>query len=718
MSLDRPVVFPLRPILRNDTGAACCTCVLGPDCGRIGKHPAVLWGGLEEGSAVPKPEPGAGVGIKCGRRPKGSGIVVVDLDGPDALDYWDSCGGTWDTYTVRTGRAEGGLQLYFKYPESLEYVSCAPGEFATKIDIQGDGKFVVAPGSPHESGRRYAVDKDLPLAELPEFVVEWFRARGAKRPTTQTYEGDVDGPARESVRAQFADYLVNRAPLRGAGGVRGEGDKTLWKVVQHGAYDLKLPTADVLELLEEHYDPRCNPPWGPELPALVEHKCRFAKTKSTRAGGSMTEEEFATWSQATGGSKSDLEGEEGVDVPPKPKTPPSPTSAAATPQKPPPKRTLKEKIRWGGWAAEPPEVKYLVDGLLIQNKVAMIYAEPGGIKTWTALDLALSVATGAHWLGQRKVSQCPVLFMDYEDGEYEFWRRVRLLTQGMTQEARDAVDLGYSYMPGKLTEPLFWSEIEQLYVAQPFGFLLIDTLRAANGGVDENDVNAAKMLDFAGAFTETFKDAAMPPTVLTVHHANKTGGIRGTSAFKGAVDVVFKLETEEDNEKRHRATLICDKSGQKKSAPIRLELTDAGLRTWEPDDSPESGGGGRLKELTDDEIQSKILLILQGQGVVASKRKLRDLVKANASRVDTELAELVASGQVAKTKDGFVLDSDQRRRERVFASVRAFDYWASEAELAKDAGVPTEFVHDLRRRGVISRRSSDCDVLGFVVLKP
>ena len=756
MPLVSPVVFPLLPIIQTLDGPA-CACARGTQCSRIGKHAAVLWGDLKEGDEVPRPEPGAGVGIKTGARPYGSGIVVVDLDGTAACEAWEAAGGDYETYTVGTGREEG-LQLYFRHPAEdgvgvgsgdgvgagvgagvgvgPMVVKNTVGEFAPHIDIRGDRGIVVAAGSPHKNGSTYEVLYDLPVASLPVFLLEWLKARPAPAPA-QSYEGDVTDPNELTYRRQaYAEYLRTSAPVRGPAN-RGRGDALLFTVVQKGAYDMALPTEDVLELIAEHYDPRCSPMWGDELEERVHHKAHSAKTASTRPREVPL---LATEDAALTRLIKPFDLEKALTATRDGSAPPGPaqvqvqdgpillgSSTTPPPAKPPPlvDPTIAAaiaddcgfKIKWGGWAATPPPVIYLVDRLFVQNKVVMLYADPGSIKTWLSIDLAFAVATGAHWLGDKATKKGRVLYADYEDGEYEFHRRVKLLTQGMDDSVADGPDLGYLYAPGRLDKEEFWLHLGQLYAKKPFRFLIVDTLRAANNDVDENDVNAAKMLDLAGKFTEVFKASPIPPTVLFVHHANKQGTIRGTSAFKGAVDSVFKLETEEDTDKRHRAILTCEKSGQKKVPPIYLELTDSGLRTYEPPQDGDEGDGPRERVLTDEEIRAKIMLVLEGQGIVGSKRKLRDLVKASAQRVDTELAELVALGEVAKTKDGFSVDSPSRRTARVVASVRRFDYWASEAELAKDAGVTTEFVYELKRRGVVADRASGGDVLGFIVLK-
>lgn len=273
-----PVTFPLHPITPTDDGPA-CACAAGRECNRIGKHPAVNWRTVSLDAPSPGKLEGGGVGLRTGAAPFGSGLVVVDLDTADAAAEWDRRGGNAEpTRTVRTGRP--GLQLYFQHPGFPVSNSVGShGGLFPGIDVRGDGGFVVMPGSPHKSGRTYAtLNPDVEIAPLPAWFVQWLRERPA--PTAPLdYEGDVTDPSERARRRDlFVTYLASAKPCIAGHG----GDQQLFEVVQHGAYDLTLPSEDVLALIEEHYDPRCEPPWGHELEERVLHKAHYAKTSSTR----------------------------------------------------------------------------------------------------------------------------------------------------------------------------------------------------------------------------------------------------------------------------------------------------------------------------------------------------------------------------------------------------------------------------------------------------
>lgn len=114
---------------------------------------------------------GHNLGIACG---PASGVLVLDIDHPGAFESACHRNG-WklpDTYTVRTG--SGKPHFYFSYPEN--------GEFGNKsfqqqgFDIRGNGGQVVAAGSKHpETGEKYRVEKDIPIAPAPAWLLNLYK---------------------------------------------------------------------------------------------------------------------------------------------------------------------------------------------------------------------------------------------------------------------------------------------------------------------------------------------------------------------------------------------------------------------------------------------------------------------------------------------------------------------------------------------------------------
>lgn len=637
-----------------------------------------MWKDVVEGGEVPLPAPNAGFGIKTGARPRGSDIVVVDLDGPDAVEAWNNLGAGPETYTVSTGK---GLHLYFQHPGF--YVGNTVSDLAPKIDIRGDGGFVVGPGSPHVSGTAYAVVDDRAPAPCPAWLVEWFRARPA-RAEVQPHPEDVTDPAERARRREiYGGWLASEAPIcrQGQG-----GDETLFKVVQKGAYDLALPDEDVLAAIEEHYDGRCEPPWGDELEERVLHKCKSAKSASRR-------ERVPELLQEEAEGLANL-----LEFQPTRLADPRETPAGD-------EDTFGFKLKRGGWDVAPVPPNYLVDQLLVENKVSMIFAEPGTIKSWTAIDLAACVSDGLPWLGERATIKGPVLYVDFEDGEHEFHRRVHLLTG--KEERRDLI---YTYSPGTIQKQDFWARLEKLAKAYSVKFVVVDTLAGATVGEDENATNAAAGLIYAGWFTEM-----TGATVLVLHHANKSGDIRGTSAFKASVDTLFKLETLEDEDGTHRAKLTCIKSGYKKVYPIHLELTDDGLRRYEPEEEKEDEEDEeeRLKKRTRTELEQEILMLIESEGPIASIEAIQGEVRAKTQRVSRALAEHKAAGRIYRGPEGWARDNEGLRRDRLKQAVREHAGWGEKALVAA-ACVSQEFFAKCEREGLIGEQEVGNREGGFV----
>lgn len=128
--------------------------------------------------------PGAGIGIVTGRP---SGLVVLDIDGQRGEGtlraLQEQHGELPQTYAVRTGG--GGRHLYFAYPPD-QLVRNSAGVLGPGLDIRGDGGFVVAPPSMHQSGNRYqwVMNGKHDLASLPEWLLKVICDQSGLRPAS------------------------------------------------------------------------------------------------------------------------------------------------------------------------------------------------------------------------------------------------------------------------------------------------------------------------------------------------------------------------------------------------------------------------------------------------------------------------------------------------------------------------------------------------------
>jgi hypothetical protein len=699
MSLFVPVFFPLFPVLPDGT----CGCKI-PGCSRTGKHPAVKFGELQAGADEPRrivvDGVAGGMGIKTGAAPYGSGIIAVDLDSEEAMRVWDSLGEHEPTTVIQTGRA---LQLYFLHPGFR--VSNSKSALGPKIDVRGDGGYVVAPGSAHASGRTYRTVVDAPPAPCPDWLIKWFKSRPA-RAEVQPSPDDITEPTERTHRRELYRQHLETCPPSIAG--RG-GDEALFAAVQYGAYDLALPTEDVLELVGEVFDPRCDPPWGPELEERVLHKAHYAKTKSTRDRREPAPAlEQAAWDDlfgSTSGTKDPSEKQGGNSVP----ETTEPGAGTGAPDVDP------LPVLWDAWGEVPLPPEFLIDDFLVEHSVSMIYAAPGTIKSWTAISVACAVALGEPWLGERAVSGAgKVVYVDFEDGRYEFHRRVHMLTKGRRVE-----NLGYIYTPGQLRDAELWRKLTALKKRHNVKLFIIDTLAGGSRGVDENATEAAEGLLFAGNLAEMER-----VSVLFLHHANKSGKERGSTGIPAAVDSLFKLETLSEDEATGEvvAKISCVKSGQKKVRPMTLKLTDERGLERVPEESSgtkdpsEKQGGNSVPEeeekKTFEQLRSEILLLIEQRGPWASVDAIRGEVKARKAHVQAVVSELLESGQIARSPDGWMRDNEKLRRERLREAIQTHPN-ATRTKLLALASISRDQFDRYLALGNVRPISPDVSIPGF-----
>ncbi|HHY65998.1 MAG TPA: hypothetical protein GX517_02140 [Alicyclobacillus sp.] len=148
-----------------------------------------------------------------------NGIVVLDLDGPEAAREAKRLGLPPGAPVVRTGK---GWHIYFAHPGQpvKNAVRVFPG-----ADIRGDGGYVAAPPSVHPSGAVYRWVKDRSIFEtelppMPDWLAELVfshsapasvpgRPAGAGVDELERIAFGVDEGERNVAAARLAGYLLS-----------------------------------------------------------------------------------------------------------------------------------------------------------------------------------------------------------------------------------------------------------------------------------------------------------------------------------------------------------------------------------------------------------------------------------------------------------------------------------------------------------------------------
>jgi len=177
-----------------------------------------------------------GYGIATGAA---SGVIVVDIDGPEALAEAQRRGLTSERI-VRTGRpGGGGFHLYFDLPPGVEVKSrvLAPG-----LELKAEGTYVVGPGSLHPSGQLYRLVRAGEPSPAPASLLEPEETPGER--ALEPSEGSTGPATFDAVGPPIPYGGRNRELTRIAGRLHD------------GTRDLEALTRD----LEGVNNARCLPP--------------------------------------------------------------------------------------------------------------------------------------------------------------------------------------------------------------------------------------------------------------------------------------------------------------------------------------------------------------------------------------------------------------------------------------------------------------------------
>jgi hypothetical protein len=154
--------------------------------------------------------PNANVGIATGAH---SGVDVLDFDGAGTVEQVEAVTGvTIDrTYSVTTGRADGGLHVYYRYNESNGLKNWAKAIPGISVDIRTTDGIVAAPPSVHHSGAVYKWNNHDPKLNGAEFRQIPPQVLMALDPKAKK------GPVAVGTKVfgfEIPEYLRDRAPAR------------------------------------------------------------------------------------------------------------------------------------------------------------------------------------------------------------------------------------------------------------------------------------------------------------------------------------------------------------------------------------------------------------------------------------------------------------------------------------------------------------------------
>ncbi|KKN52651.1 hypothetical protein LCGC14_0610450 [marine sediment metagenome] len=466
----------------------------------------------------------ANVAIDVGR----SGMMVLDLDpGSDKQELEIALDGLPNTQLkARTPR--GGEHLFYGI-NADEIVAPSASKIAAHVDVRSFHSYVLLAPSTTLDGQYEWISEGQATYRTDTMVR---LANSAKEKSKDRDNWIIDQDLGGNIILAI-DWLKTKAKVA----IEGQGGDHMAYSTAAMMKSFGISETLAMELIWEHWNPRCNPPWDADEWAHLEAKVFNSYSYNTSPPGNMT----PGYKQAKAKQLF------------KPVTIATPDGVEIK------AGHFRFVDRDGMEHIRPPE--WLIEDFLPQDGYAMMFGAFGTFKTFIALDIALSITTGfpdkATWTAI--LASGSVLFAAGEGrpgikARINAWEQVHWFgnkAQGIV--LADPVP--------NITENLE-PFIEGAKTLSPDGYKLvvIDTVGRAMAGTNENaQENASTFTNLVDTLRYELNCA-----VLALHHTGHSDKdrARGSSVFGADADVLLGLE------RRGKAYIVDMEMHKQKDAAI------------------------------------------------------------------------------------------------------------------------------------------------------
>lgn len=300
---------------------------------------------------------------------------------------------------------------------------------------------------------------------------------------------------------------------------------------------------------------------------------------------------------------------------------------------------------------------WLIDRLWSADAVGIVSGPPKALKTWTALEMAISVAAGVPCLARFPVHRSgTVLLYAAEEPMPALHARLQALARNHQLEL-DQVDIRVIAVDSlRLDRPRDREKLTATVDYHRPVLLILDPLIRLHG-LDENQ--SGPMAELLGYFRVLQRSTGA--AIAIIHHAKKNAAssaapgqtMRGSSDLYAFVDSLVSLDR-----RRDQVTLSAEHRSAPGFGPISLEL----IVPPEPNQYPSLRIRCEEEETSRNQLSlpDRILQYLQAVAVPASMDQLRSSLQVRKQRVVEAVRDLIAKGLIRRTETGYLLSPAHR----------------------------------------------------------
>jgi len=185
--------------------------------------------------------------------------------------------------------------------------------------------------------------------------------------------------------------------------------------------------------------------------------------------------------------------------------------------------------------------RWIVPHMIPRVGRTFVYGRGGEYKSAILFDLCIAVASAGQMLEQFPIQGYgPVILMSTESSIFE--NRLRLLAHMRSRNLNpEIVKLRYGQSRLKLDKKEGFEKLAAMVdEVQPI-MLVLDPYISFMSGAENNANEVAQFTDGLDWLIEKYN-----LSVVVIHHANKSGELRGSSAIQGWCDALLKFESDRD----------------------------------------------------------------------------------------------------------------------------------------------------------------------------
>lgn len=292
-------------------------------------------------------------------------------------------------------------------------------------------------------------------------------------------------------------------------------------------------------------------------------------------------------------------------------------------------------------ARQPPEQRWLIQGLWAAQGVGLIGGHPKCGKSWLGLEIAVSLASATPCLGRfAPARQGRVLLYMAEDAIPDVRARLESLCHhhGVDLASLDIFVITADTL--RIDQPQDQQRLRATVSACAPDLLLLDPLVRLHGRDENSSQEMAVLLGFLRQIQRQLGAA-----VVLVHHTRKTGAGQPGQALRGSSDLhAFGDSNLYLSRQRERLLLAVEHRAAPSPEPLHLALVERPTPHLEIVEDGATRAGG---------LHDAVLELLRERGAAMTRAAIRHRLAVKNERLGKALEGLEASGRVERAREGW-----------------------------------------------------------------